>query len=223
MKKILFIGDSNCLPRYNTIKKDIIKIEDLYIYQLKKKFQNFHFEQITLGGITTPQLINYVVPYYVDWEPDIILMHTGINDTKSQLASGKVLNLIYKSTKLFNISKKNLKSKILYNPSYLKYSSRSKTDIETFEKSIDKIKLLFNKSKIYWLEVYSDEKLDTKRPNTKKNIDKLNLLLKKKFEKNLIKMEDLKKKKYFTSDGFHLNCLGHKILSRKIANLIKIN
>ena len=37
-------------------------------------------------------------------------------------------------------------------------------------------------------------------------------------------MGDFKKKeKYFTSDGFHLNCLGHKILSRKIANLIKIN
>ena len=90
------------------------------------------------------------MPYYVDWEPDIILMHTGINDTKSQLASGKVLNLIYKSTKLFNVSKKNLKSKILYNPSYLKYSSRSKTDIETFEKSIDKIKLYLISLKFFF-------------------------------------------------------------------------
>jgi len=221
MKKILIIGDSNCLPRYNTVKKDIIKIEDIYIYQLKKKFRNFHFEQVTLGGITTPQLINHVVPYYVDWEPNIILMHTGINDTKSQLVRGKILNLIYRFTKFLNVSKKNLKSKILYNPSFLKYTSRSKTNIEIFEKNIDKIKLLFNKSKILWLEVYSDEKLDSKRPNTIKNINNLNLLLKKKFHKNFIKLADLKKKKYFTSDGFHLNCLGHEYLTKKISNLIR--
>ena len=36
-KKLLIIGDSNSLPRYNTNEEDKIRLEDIYINLLKKK------------------------------------------------------------------------------------------------------------------------------------------------------------------------------------------
>ena len=50
IKKILIIGDSNCLPRYNADTKNVIALEDTYIFNLKNKLKNCHFEQVTLGG-----------------------------------------------------------------------------------------------------------------------------------------------------------------------------
>ena len=38
-----------------------------------------------IGGITTPELLNYSIPYFTNWKPDFIIVHSGINDTKSQL------------------------------------------------------------------------------------------------------------------------------------------
>ena len=81
-KKILIIGDSNCLPKYNFDKKNQIILENTYLYRLKKKFHKFDFEQVTIGGITTLELINHAISYYGSWRPDVLIMHTGINDIK---------------------------------------------------------------------------------------------------------------------------------------------
>lgn len=218
-KKILIIGDSNCLPRYNADNENIIELEDTYISNLKNRLKNCHFEQVTLGGITTSELINHAIPYYVSWKPDILLLHTGINDTKSQLTKGLLLRLLNKVFSLLNFSKKDFKSKILYNPFFLKYFSQTKTDISLFETNVNKIKLLFNESKIFWLEIYSDETIDEERPNTKKNIEKFNTSIKKVLNENFIELKELKENKYFTKDGYHLNKNGHLKLADK---LIKI-
>ena len=218
-KKILIIGDSNCLPRYNADIQNIIELEDIYISNLKRRLKDYHFEQVTLGGITTTELINHAIPYYVSWKPDILLLHTGINDTKSQLTKGILLRILNKIFSLLNFTKKDFKSKILYNPSFLKYLSQSKTDLDLFEKNVNKIKLLFSESKIFWLEIYSDETIDEERPNTKKNIEKFNYSIKKVLNENFIELKELKEKKYFTNDGYHLNKNGHLELANK---LIKI-
>jgi hypothetical protein len=218
-KKILIIGDSNFLPRYNADIQNIIELEDIYISNLKRRLKDYHFEQVTLGGITTTELINHAIPYYVSWKPDILLLHTGINDTKSQLTKGILLRILNKIFSLLNFTKKDFKSKILYNPSFLKYLSQSKTDLDLLKKNVNKIKLLFSESKIFWLEIYSDETIDEERPNTKKNIEKFNYSIKKILNENFIELKELKEKKYFTNDGYHLNKNGHLELANK---LIKI-
>jgi hypothetical protein len=209
IKKILIIGDSNCLPRYNFDNENTIQLEETYIFHLKNKLKDYHFEQLTLGGISTSELINHAIPYYVNWKPDILLLHTGINDTKSQFVKGLLLRIVTKVSLLFNFSKREIKSKILYNPFFLKFYSQSKTDINLFERNLNKIKLLFNESEIFWLEIYSDEKIDMERPNTKKNIELFNSSIKKFFKKNFVELKELKDKKYFTKDGYHLNKNGH--------------
>ncbi|MDC1045832.1 hypothetical protein OAQ59_04485, partial [Candidatus Pelagibacter sp.] len=113
IKKILIIGDSNCLPRYNFDNENTIQLEETYIFHLKNKLKDYHFEQLTLGGISTSELINHAIPYYVNWKPDILLLHTGINDTKSQFVKGLLLRIVTKVSLLFNFSKREIKSKIL--------------------------------------------------------------------------------------------------------------
>ncbi len=219
IKKILIIGDSNCLPRYNADADNIITLEDTYIFNLKNKLKSCHFEQVTLGGILTSELINHAIPYYVDWKPDILLLHTGINDTKSQFVKGPMLNVLYKIFSFFKFSRKDIKSKILYNPFFLKLYSQTKTDIKAFENNVNKIKLLFSDSKIFWLEIFSDERIDIERPNTKKNIEKFNSSIKKVLDKNFVELKELKDRKYFTKDGYHLNKNGHIKLTNILVEL----
>ena len=103
----------------------------------------------------------------------------------------------------------------------MKYYSKTKTDLNIFEKNTNKVKILFQDTKIYWLEIYSDEKIESSRPNTKVNIDKFNTVLKKNFKQNFIKLGQLTKKKYFTRDGYHLNRRGHLELCDKIIKFLK--
>tara|TARA_B100000282_G_C31604603_1_gene431743 strand:+ start:89 stop:769 length:681 start_codon:yes stop_codon:yes gene_type:complete len=220
-KKILIIGDSNCLPRYNASTPNVIKLEETYIYKLKTIFKDYHFEQITLGGILTSELINHAIPYFVSWKPDILLMHTGINDTKSQVKRNIFLKIIEKIFLFLSFSKKDFKSKVLYNRSILKHYSESKTNLSSFEKNIDKLKILFSESKILWLEIFSDERIDNERPNTSKNIDKFNSVLKRNFKENFIEIGEIKNKKFFTLDGYHLNKLGHDKLCEKLSKFIE--
>ena len=124
-----------CLPRYNADTKECYSVEDTYIFNLKNKLKNCHFEQVTLGGISTSELINHAIPYYLHWKPDILLLHTGINDTKSQFIKGRILNF-YKVFSFFNFSK-DIKSKILY-ILFLKYYSQTKTDIRVFENNVNR-------------------------------------------------------------------------------------
>jgi NDP-sugar pyrophosphorylase family protein len=60
-KKILIIGDSNSLPRYDD--NNFLRLEDIYVYKIKNffRYKNFDIEQVSWGGITTSQLINFAI------------------------------------------------------------------------------------------------------------------------------------------------------------------
>ncbi len=124
--KILIIGDSNCLPKYSNSKKEKLPLESIYTFKLKKKLKNFLFSEVIWGGITTSMLINYSIGYYKRWKPDYIIVHSGVNDAKTQLFSEKTNRRIFKMFKIFNYDQKKFKSNIIYNPSYLKYKNTNK-------------------------------------------------------------------------------------------------
>ena len=220
-KKILIIGDSNCLPKYNFDKKNQIILENTYLYRLKKKFHKFDFEQVTIGGITTLELINHAISYYGSWRPDVLIMHTGINDIKTQLVRGLKLKFLSFTLKFLNFTKKKFKSNILYNSLLLRYFSVPKVDLNSFEKTVNKIKIRFKDSDIYWFEIYSDKNIDKERPGTKKNVEKYNKILKKNFNCNFIRLSELAKKKCFTNDGYHLNKTGHLKVFELISKIIR--
>ena len=101
VKKVLIIGDSNCLPRIIS-KKISVNLEDTYIFKLKKKLKSDKVEQVVWGGLTTTQLSNFAISYYQKWKPDFIIIHSGINDVKNQFISNNSLKILYKFFSLFS-------------------------------------------------------------------------------------------------------------------------
>ena len=219
--KILIIGDSNCLPKYSRLKKDRLPLENIYTFRLKHKLKDYLFNEVIWGGITTSMLINYSINYYKYWKPDFIIVHSGVNDVKTQLFSEKTNQKIFKIFKIFNLNKNEVKSKILYNPDYIKYINTTKVSINKFLADAKKLKNNFSKSKIIWIGIHSNKNIDKERPGTFKSLSIFNEKLKKVFKKNFI--GNIFNETAFRKDGYHLNHLGHDILYKKILELIKIN
>ena len=219
-KKLLLIGDSNCLPRYNAPDNDIITVEDTYVFHLQKKLKNFDIQVMKIGGITTPELLNYSIPYFTNWKPDFIIVHSGINDTKSQLIKNNKSQLIYRILSKFNINKKKIKEKFIYNKNLIRFKSTPKVSMEDLRQQVIKFKSLFDNSKILWLEIYSDEKIDQDRPNTSQRINDYNNMLREVLKNSFIELQEIKNISNFTSDGFHLNRNGQLLLFEKLIKII---
>ena len=218
LNKILIIGDSNCIPRFSKSKKDMLPLEKTYIFMLKKKLKNFLFSEVIWGGITTSMLINYSIGYYKHWRPDYIIVHSGVNDVKTQLFSEKMNQRIFRIFKMFSFNQKNFKTNVIYNPSYLKFKNTNKVSLIKFIEDAEKLKKNFKKSKIIWIGIHSNKNINKERPDTFRSVSIFNEKLKKLFDKNFIDNDF--KYIFFRKDGYHLNHLGHKDLYKKILKLI---
>lgn len=216
--KILIIGDSNCLPRFSKSKKEKLPLEKTYIFMLKKKLKDFVFSEVIWGGITTSMLINYSISYYKQWKPDYIIVHSGVNDVKTQLFSEKTNHKILKMFKIFNYDQRKFKNNVIYNPNYLKYKNTSKVNSTKFFADGKKLKNNFKKSKIIWIGIHSNKNINKERPNTFSSVSIFNEKLKKLFNKNFI--DNDYDNSFFRKDGYHLNHFGHKYLYKKILKLI---
>lgn len=219
VKKILIIGDSNCMPKYSNLKKESLDTERIYTFLLKKKYKNCLFSEVIWGGVKTSMLVNYSINYYKKWKPDFVIVHSGVNDVKTQLFSEKTNNKIFKISKIFNINRKKIKEKIIYNPNYLKFKNTNKVSPTELLREAKKLKKNFSKSKIIWIGIHSNKNINIERPDTFGSVSIFNEKLKKFFKRNFIDNDF--KGIYFRKDGYHLNYLGHKILFEKISKLIK--
>ncbi len=219
-KKILILGDSNLLPRYHGNQDDTVHIEDNYVYLLKQKLNNYHIECFAIGGVTSPELFNYSVPYFSKWNPDYVIIQSGINDAKSRFVSKKTSNYFYQILSTFGLSKSIIKEKLIYNNKLIKLKSTPTTSFTDFKRQIKKIKSLFSESIVLWLEIYSDTNIDEERQNTLSTIKEFNSLLKSSFLENFIELKEIKNIENFNSDGYHLNKRGNYLLSDKLSKII---
>ena len=142
-KKILILGDSNLLPRYHGNQNDTVHIEDNYVYLLKQKLNNYHIECFTIGGVTTPELFNFSIPYFTEWKPDYVIIQSGINDAKSQFVSDKTSYYLYRLLSFFGLNKSIIKEKLIYNNKLIKIKSTPKISIVNFENKLRKLDLYF--------------------------------------------------------------------------------
>ena len=218
-KKILIIGDSNTLPHYNKNKEDLISVEDVYVNLLIKELSNFQIEKTSIGGITTEQLFYFSIPYYASWVPDYIIVHSGINDIKSQIIKSKYTSIFYKFFSFFKVKKSFLKKKFIYNKSFLKHTSTPKVPLSNFRQQAIKLRNVFSNSKIFWIEIHSDKRINNERPNTFERLTEYNKTLKDIFGLDFVELNDFDISN-FTSDGYHLNKKGQFKLFHKLKKMI---
>ena len=83
MAKFLILTDSISNPRSFPISS-ITTLEETYPYIIRNYYKDSTFWQLSFGNITTEQLFSQVISYLSHWEPDIIIIQSGINDCRPE-------------------------------------------------------------------------------------------------------------------------------------------
>ena len=79
----MILTDSTANPR-SFPTSDVTQLEETYPYILREQFNGSTFWQLSYGNVTTEQLISQPISYLNHWEPDVIIMQSGINDCRPE-------------------------------------------------------------------------------------------------------------------------------------------
>ena len=93
MKKILIITDSVGNSRIFP-KNEKVLLEKTYPYIIKKNVDDAEFYQLSYGGVFTGDLIFQARAYLMDWNPDIIIVGSGINDSRPKSLSTELKKIL---------------------------------------------------------------------------------------------------------------------------------
>ena len=100
----------------------------------------------------------------------------------------------------------------------IRFRSVPKVTIKNFKEQILRIKASFSKSKIIYIGIHSNIKVNNERPNTYQDIINYNKILKEEFKEYFIDDGIFSSEQDYTEDGYHLNKNGHLKLAKKLIN-----
>ena len=209
MGKFLILTDSIGNPRSFPVT-EITQLEETYPYIIRDHFKDSTFWQLSYGNITTEQLISQAVGYISLWDPDIIIVHSGIIDSRPEAFTEFQKIVISKFTeRLFGRIEK-----YVYHPALIKRRQVCRVSERSFRKTAKKTKLLFDQSKILWLEICAADDYESARPGMKKRMEDYNKIIEEIYGEDFVRV----KKKIlevdgFNVDNFHWNKRGHKAVA----------
>lgn len=211
MKKILILTDSNGNPRDYPIS-DSVSLEETYPYLLRKRYPDDIFYQLSFGNITTEELTSQATSYLKSWEPDIILVHSGINDCRPEAFTDFEKESMKKMPSLVSRAlKKNLN-----NPKLIKFRQVERVTESSFGKTVKKFKMLFNKSKIFWFEIAVGPDYESVRPGVTARMLNYNQIISDVYGDDMIRtLEHLISVNGFNADSLHINRNGHNKLFKE--------
>ena len=185
----MILTDSLANPRTIPIA-DSVNLEDTYPYILKKELTNSTFWQLSLGSAYLEVLVNQAIGYLLSWEPEYIIIQSGINESK-------------------NIAKN----------SWIGFYKKNSfaVDLVAFKKNLKKIKYLFPKSVIIYIGISTSNGYAEKYSSVAKRVVEFNQAIKSIVGDDFIETENrLREINGFNQDGIHLNKVGHELIARLI-------
>tara|TARA_B100000029_G_scaffold505638_1_gene586654 strand:+ start:3769 stop:4410 length:642 start_codon:yes stop_codon:yes gene_type:complete len=208
--KFLILTDSLGNPRPFP-EESKVSVEETFPYLLRDKYKESIFWQLSYGNLTSDDLINQAAGYVSNWNPDYVIIQSGINDCRPE-AFTEFQKIILNKTLLFN----SLKDRI-YDPNLIRRRAIYRVSEKNFKKSALKLRNLFSSSKIFWLEVSANDNYENKRPGVKKRMRNYNKILESIFKEGFLEIcNQVKDVDGFNKDGLHLNVFGHKEIFRII-------
>jgi hypothetical protein len=170
--------------------------------------------------MSTPELFNQAISYLHEWKPEIIIAECGIIDCRpeafTEFQKTIINNLTSPLWKFAGILRKKM-----YSPFLIKRRQVYRVTPKKFFKCLNKIKMIFDSSKVFWLEICAGNEYEIARPGVLKRKEEYNSILKEVFEDDFIEIfDDLKNKSGFNSDNFHWNKIGHELIANKIITRI---
>ncbi|MDB4021012.1 hypothetical protein N8Z80_02440 [Litorivicinus sp.] len=217
MYKILILTDSAANPRtFPAI--DSVSLEETYPYLIRSEFRGSTFWQLSIGNTETEILFSQAIGYLSNWEPDFIIIHSGLADCRPEAFSE--LQKVFISKILprhFSSLRRNL-----YNPKLIAKRQVYRVSKRSFRKTVKKFSLIFKDAKIFWLEIVAEAKYENERPGVAKRIRDYNSIIEENISGDLIEiMDPLLKTEGFNNDGIHWNKSGHKVVSGILLDKIK--
>lgn len=212
-KRILVISDSLALPRS---KPEETLYEETYPYLLRRDFEVL---QISFGGGTIKEIVHQA-HYYVSFNPDIVVLQSGIVDCafrafpvsidKGSIYS-KTINL-YKRIVAHIISPRSLRR-------YLRIRYTKPTDFLT---SLNELTEMFDGSVVIGVGIVpASKEYETIIPGIADSISEYNSMIESVVgTNNFISLYDMSKEGIM-SDFHHINSIGHKYIYNRILEVIK--
>ncbi len=217
MSKFIILTDSIGNPRSFPVT-EMTKLEETYPYIIRSNFKDSVFWQLSFGNITTEQLIDQAIGYLSNWDPDYIIVQSGINDARPEAFTEFQKTLITRiSGRLFSRI-----NQFVNNPSLIGFRQVSRVRKTSFRKTARKLRLLFEDSRIFWLEICSMDGYERARPGVLKRIADYNKIIEDIYHDDFIRVkEEILNVDGFNADGLHWNNRGHKAVANLLTDIIK--
>lgn len=206
----MILTDSDGYPR-SFPPSEVFELEETYPYIIRNHFKDSIFWQLSYGNATTMKLVSQPLGYLTHWEPDIIVVQSGIADCRPEAFSDFQLEVISKFTwKFFSRIKKYVN-----HPALIKHRQVYRVSKRSYKKTLKMFKLIFSKSKIFWFEISMGTRYDESRPGIERRKKEFNEIIKEVYGEDFVPVQ----KKLLEVDGFngvdhgHMNKRGHKVLA----------
>lgn len=206
MRKILILTDSGANPR-TFPSSEKVALEETYPYLIRNEFPNATFWQLSVGNMTTGFILDQAIGYLTEWNPDWIIVHSGLADCRPEAFSEFQKLIIQKL--MWGGLRKNI-----YNPNWIRRRQVFRVTEKRFKRAIKKFKLIFSKSRISWLEIATDQAYEEVRPGVGVRSELFNTILKDVYGGGFLHTsEQLIAHQGFNADGIHLNKKGHAVIA----------
>ncbi len=171
--KFLLATDSSANPRSFPAAMSV-RLEETYPYLLREAFKDSVFFQLSFGNITTEDLLSQPMAYLTHWEPDFIIVQSGLADCRPEAFSELEKRVIERLPgAIFGKLKRNIQ-----NPKIVRRRQIYRVPPQSFRKTLKKFKMVFSKSKIYWLEICAAPGYEQDRPGIGSRLAEYNKIIK---------------------------------------------
>lgn len=217
--KFLVLTDSIANPRSFPIESSVA-LEETYPYLIRDMFPDAIFWQLSYGDIASNDLINQAISYLNNWNPDYIIVHSGINDCRPEAFTEFQKTIIHNFPGFIS---KRLR-KYIYHPPLVKARQIRRVSKQKFNETLAKFKMIFNKSKIFWIEICFDPHYASARPGVISRMNEYNQIIERIYGENMIHMQSkLMAIEGFNVDNMHFNKRGHRVAADILLEKINIH
>jgi hypothetical protein len=184
--KILILTDSAANPR-SFPPSMAVQLEETYPYLLRDAFDGAVFYQLSFGNVVTEDLVSQAIAYLTHWKPDFIVVQSGLADCRPEAFSEAEKALIRRlPDRLFGGIKKHL-----YHPAIVRRRQVHRVAPESFRKSARKLKMIFAKSRVLWLEISAGVAYEKERPGVGRRMAEYNRILRDVFGDDVVPTQEL--------------------------------
>lgn len=195
-----------------------VRLEETYPYLLREAFKNSTFYQLSFGNITTEDLLSQPMAYLTHWEPDFIIIQSGLADCRPEAFSEVEKRVIERLPgKLFGKLKTNI-----HNPKIIRRRQVYRVTPQSFRKTAKKFKMIFSTSRIFWLEICAGPAYEEVRPGIMARLSEYNRIISEVIGDGFIPMqESILQVDGFNRDHQHWLRQAHRVAADKMISRIR--